>query len=101
MPTAKKVLSDAYKYRYTDSLLKISEAQLSEKKLQLDLMAEKEGEVAGNHRREIVNLEGQIATLKTQVDGFERMYKRERRKRRLSQVGGILAAGVAIYLSTK
>ena len=98
---AKKVYGDALKYRYTDSLLKICEAQLAEKKLQVQLLGDKEGEVANNHRREIANLEGQIGTLKEQVKGFERMYKRERRNRRLSQAGGFLAVAAAIYLSTK
>ena len=99
--SAKKVYGDALKYRYTDSLLKINEAQLAEKKLQLQLMEDKESEVANNHRREIANLEGQIGTLKEQVKGFERMWRRERRNRRLSQAGGILATAAAIYLSTK
>ena len=98
---AKKVYGDALKFRYTDSLLKISEAQLAEKRAQLQLMEDKESEVANNHRREVTNLEGQVAMLKEQVKGFERMYKRERRNRRLSQAGGFLAVAAAIYLSTK
>ena len=98
---AKKVYGDAIKYRYTDSLLKICEAQLAEKKLQVQLLEDKEGEVANNHRREIANLEGQIGTLKDQVKGFEKMWRRERRQRRLSQAGGVLAVATAIYLSTK
>jgi hypothetical protein len=98
---AKKVYGDALKYRYTDSLLKLCEAQLAEKRLQLQLMEDKEGEVANNHRREIANLEGQIGTLKEQVNGFERMWRKERRQRRLSQAGGVLAVAAAIYLSTK
>jgi len=98
---AKKIYGDALKFRYTDSLLKLTESQLAEKRLQLQLMEDKEGEVANNHRREIVNLENQVGVLKEQVQGFEKMWKRERRKRRLSQAGGIVAVIAAVFLSTK
>ncbi len=98
---AKKVYGDALKFRYTDSLLKLTEAQLAEKRVQLQLMEDKEGEVANNHRREIVNLENQVGVLKEQVKGFETMWQREKRKRKWSQAGGIVAVVAAIFLSTK
>lgn len=98
---AKKVLADAYKFRYTDSLLRIVERQLSEKQEEIKLLEEKGQEVSNNHRREVVNLEGQIATLKDQANGFEKMWRKERRRRRLAQAGGAVVAGLAIYLSTK
>jgi len=98
---AKKIYGDALKFRYTDSLLKLTESQLAEKRLQLQLMEDKESEVANNHRREIINLENQVGVLKEQVQGFEKMWKIERRKRRLSQAGGIVAVVAAIFLSTK
>ena len=98
---AKKIYGDALKFRYTDSLLKLTESQLSEKRLQLQLMEDKEGEVANNHRREIVNLENQVGVLKEQVQGFEKLVKIERRKRRLAQAGGIVAVIAAVFLSTK
>lgn len=98
---AKKIYGDALKFRYTDSLLKLTESQLAEKRLQLQLMEDKEGEVANNHRREIVNLENQVGVLKEQVQGFEKMWQRERRKRKWSQAGGIVAVVAAIFLSTK
>lgn len=98
---AKKIYGDALKFRYTDSLLKLTESQLAEKRLQLQLMEDKEGEVANNHRREIVNLENQVGVLKEQVKGFETMWQREKRKRKWSQAGGIVAVVAAIFLSTK
>ena len=98
---AKKIYGDALKFRYTDSLLKLTESQLAEKRVQLQLMEDKEGEVANNHRREIVNLENQVGVLKEQVKGFEKMWQRERRKRKWSQAGGIVAVVAAIFLSTK
>lgn len=101
MPQAKKVYSDALKYRYTDSLLKLSELQLAEKKEQVRLLEEQGAEVSSNHRKEITNLENQVGVLKDQVNGFEKMWKREKRRRKLSQAGGILAVAAAIFLSTK
>lgn len=94
----KKVYGDALKYQFADSLLRLIEAQLSEKKEQLRLMGNKEGEVAANHIREIANLEGQITTLTDQVEGFEKMYKKEKRKRRLSQGVGAIATLAAIVV---
>jgi hypothetical protein len=94
----KKVYGDALKYRYTDSLLKIAESQLAEKKEQVRLLEDKDFEVTSNHKREVANLEGQVATLKEQVTGFEKMYKRERFKRKLSQGLGVLATTAAIVL---
>ena len=99
--TAKKVYSDALKYRYTDSLLKLSELQLAEKKEQVRILEEQGLEVSINHRKEVTNLENQVAVLKDQVNGFERIWKREKRRRKLSQAGGILAVAAAIFLSTK
>lgn len=97
----KLVYSDALRYRLTDSLLKLSELQLAEKKEQVRLLEEQGAEVSSNHRKEITNLENQIGVLKDQVNGFEKLWKREKRRRKLSQAGGILAVAAAIFLSTK
>ena len=92
----KKVYADALKYRYADSLLKIVEGQLAEKKAQVEILEEKGEEVSANHRKEIINLEGQIGTLKDQVNGFEKMWRREKRRRRLAQAAGIVTTVAAI-----
>jgi hypothetical protein len=94
----KAVYSDALRYRYADSLLKITESQLAEKKAQAEILEERGLEITDNHRREISNLEGQVATLKDQLDVFEKMWKREKRKRRLSQGVGVLTTLAAIIL---
>lgn len=94
----KKVYVDALKYRYADSLLKIVESQLAEKKAQVEILEEKGEEVSANHRKEIANLEGQVGTLKDQVNGFEKMWKREKRRRRLSQAVGIITTVAAVAL---
>lgn len=98
MGQMKKVYVDALKYRYADSLLKIVESQLAEKKAQVEILEEKGEEVTANHRKEIANLEGQIATMKDQVAGFEKMWKREKRRRRLSQAVGIITTVAAVAL---
>lgn len=95
---AKKVYTDALKFRYTDSLLKLTESQLAEKRLQLQLMEDKEGEVANNHRREIVNLENQVGVLKEQVQGFEKLWKRQKRRAKLYAAGGGIITIASIFL---
>lgn len=98
MGQMKKVYMDALKYRYADSLLKIVESQLAEKKAQVEILEEKGEEVSANHQKEIANLEGQVGTLKDQVNGFEKMWKREKRRRRLSQAVGIITTVAAVAL---
>jgi hypothetical protein len=98
---AKKLLGDSKLYKYTDSLLRISEAQLTEVKYQKGLIEEREVETIANYNRQIANLEKQVEIYKEQVRGFEQIVRRERRKRRLITGAGILTTGAALFLSLK
>lgn len=103
LPTTavKKIYSDARAYQLTDSLLKLSERQLSELKGQVSLLEEKDVETRGNYEAQIKNLESQVSLYKEQVKAFEQIVRRERRKRRLITAGGILTTGAALFLSLK
>lgn len=92
-------LTQARLYKYTDSLLKISEAQLSELKAQVSLLTEKEQELRNYFNREISNLENQVALYKDQVVGYEKIVRREKRKRFFSNLLGGLATAGAVYLA--
>lgn len=94
----KKVYGDALKYRYTDSLLKISEAQLAELKTTVSLLTEKDQETKNNYERQIANLESQIAVFKDQVSVLEKSVKREKRKRFWTSVGGTLTTIAGLFL---
>lgn len=97
---AKRVYADALKYKLTDSLLKITEAQAYQLKAKIDLLEEQEVDLRNNYQRELANLENTIALLKDQVKGFEKMVRIERRKRRWATFGGIVTTAAAIYFST-
>lgn len=94
----KLILRDAKLYRYTDSLLKISEAQLAELKYNISLLTEKDAETKANYERQISNLEEQITLFKDQMQGYERLLKREKRKRFFTGVAGTLTTATAIFL---
>ena len=96
---AKKVYGDALKYRYTDSLLKLSELQLAEKKEQVRLLEEQGAEVSSNHRKEITNLENQVGVLKDQVNGFERMWKRQKKRSKIYAASGVVVTLATIIIS--
>lgn len=53
------------------------------------------------YKNQMDNLRQQLALTKEVADTFEREAKRERRKRRLITVGGIVTTGAAIFLSLK
>lgn len=94
----KVVYKDARLYRYTDSLLKIAESQVSELKVRVSLLDEKEIEVKNNYERQILNLNSQITLLKEQVVGFEKLVKRERRRLFWAKTLGGFATAAAIVV---
>jgi hypothetical protein len=47
------------------------------------------------------NLQDQLAIAREQVKAFETIVRKERRKRRLVTVGGVLTTGAALFLSLK
>lgn len=98
---AKKVYAAAAQKKVADSLLTIANAQLSELKVQVSLLTEKEQELRNYFNREISNLENQIALYKDQVVGYEKIVRREKRKRFFTSVAGTLATGAVIFLSLK
>lgn len=94
----KTLYTAATMYKYTDSLLKITEAQVSELKTAIRLLEEKDAEQRALYERMIVNLNGQIDLLKNQVKGFEKIVRAERRKRFWSSLAGVVTTGAAMYL---
>ncbi len=97
----KVVYRDAVKFRLTDSLLKITEAQLSEVKYQKSLVEEREAETIANYDRQIFNLEKQIELYKEQVKAFEKMIRRAKRKQFVTGAVGLLSTAAMIYIATK
>ena len=94
----KVIYTAALKYRYTDSLLKIAEAQLAELKYNLSLLTDKEQEEKNNYERQITNLNEQINAYKDWMKVDARALKREKRKSFWSKVGGVVTSAILAYL---
>lgn len=94
----KKVYAAAAQKKIVDSLLSISEKQVAELRYSVSLLTEKEAELKANYERQISNLEEQIILLKDQMQGYERLLKREKRKRFFTGVAGTLTTAAAIFL---
>lgn len=95
----KKIYSAALQKKVADSLLSISEKQVAQLNVSMSLLSEKETETKANYEMQLANLTNQIALYKEQINGYERLVKRERRKRRLTTAAGILTTGAALFLS--
>ena len=50
------------------------------------------------YQGQITNLQNQVNLYKDQIKGYEKLLKKERRRRRLATFGGILTTGVMAYL---
>lgn len=98
VPEYKLIFKDAQLYRFTDSLLKISEAQLAQLKSDNEILKDRSIEEKAECRRQMDFLESQIVTFKDQIKGYETLLKKERRRRRLTTAAGVLTTAGAIYL---
>lgn len=100
-PTAKlkKIYADAKLYRLTDSLLKISERQVAELKTNISLLEEKDVDTRNNYERQLDNLNQQVVLYKDQIAGYEKLIKREKRKRFLTGLAGAAGTAAAIYIA--
>lgn len=96
----KLIFKDARLYRYTDSLLKLTERQISELKYTMGLLIEKDSATVAGYKNQISIMYQEQAIYKDQVNTFEKLLRREKRKRFWTSAGGVVATGLAIYLST-
>jgi len=98
VPVVRERLKQARLYLYTDSLLKISEQQVSQLQNTIKLLGDKDVELKTMCDGQLENLHQQIALYKDQIDGYERLLKKEKRKRKLITGVGILTTGAMAYL---
>lgn len=91
-------LTEARLYRYTDSLLKITEAQVAELEGRIKLLNDKDIELKAMYDGQLEALHKEEDIYKQQIKGYETLLKKERRKRRWAIIGGAVATGGALYL---
>jgi len=98
VPVIRKVLIAAEQKKVADSMLKIAEFQIVQHENTIKLLGEKDIELKAMYEGQITNLNQQIELYKDQIAGYEKLLKRERRKRRLITAAGIVTTGAALYL---
>jgi hypothetical protein len=97
-PQFKKVYAAALQKKVADSLLSISERQVLQLQNTINLLGEKDGDLKAMYEGQIANLNQQVALYKDQINGYEKLLRKERFRRRLTAGAGILATGVMGYL---
>lgn len=98
VPTIRKVLIAASQKRVADSLLLIAEKQIAQLQNTISLLGEKDAEQKAMFDNQLDLLRQEITLYKDQIAGYERLVRKERRKRRLATAGGILTTGLMAYL---
>lgn len=94
----KAVYTSAQLYRYTDSLLKISESQARELQNKIDLYKQKDASTVNGYNRQLQELKEEIAQYKLEKKEYERLLKWERFKRRFWTGVGAATIGVVGFL---
>lgn len=95
--TIRKVLIAASQKKVADSLLVIAEKQVAQLQNTITLLGEKDAEQKEMYDNQLDLLRQEITLYKDQISGYERLVRKERRKRRWATAGGILTTGVITY----
>lgn len=98
VPKFKKIYAAALQKKVADSLLAISEKQVAQLQNTITLLGDKDAEQKAMFDNQLDLLHQEINLYKDQIAGYERLVKKERRKRRLATAGGILTTGIMAYL---
>lgn len=98
VPVIKKVLIAASQKKVADSLLIIAEKQVKELQITIDILGDKSTEQKAMCDNQLEILHKEIDLYKDQINGYEKLLKRERRKRFFTAVGGVLTTSAALFL---
>ena len=92
------VLEGQFEKKVADSLLIIAEKQVKELQNTIDILGDKSVEQKAMCDSQMDLLRQEITLSKDQINGYERLLKRERRKRIFTAVGGVLTTSAALFL---
>lgn len=98
VPKFKKIYSAALQKKVADSLLIIAEKQVKELQITIDILGDKSTEQKAMCDNQLEILHKEIDLYKDQINGYEKLLKRERRKRFFTAVGGVLTTSAALFL---
>ena len=83
-----------------DSLLTLCYNRINNLRDDFNNLASKDSAIIENYKKQIGLAEDEKKIYEDQIKTLDKMYRAERRKRRLITFTGILTTGAAIYLST-
>ena len=94
----KKVYAAAAQKKVADSLLVIAEKQVAELNNQITLLDGKNAEQKAMCDNQLELLYQEISLYKDQIQGYEKLLRKERRKRFFTTAGGLLTTGLMAFL---
>jgi hypothetical protein len=97
----KKVYAAALQKRICDSMNVILEARISSLNNSIVLLNQKDSVTVAGYEGQLKAFREEKALYIDQMKGFERLVRREKRKRFFATAGGILTTGIVTYLALK
>lgn len=98
VPKFKKIYTAALQKKVADSLLSIAEKQIAQLQNTISLLGEKDAEQKAMYDNQLDILHQETELYKDQINGYERLLKKEKRKRFFATVGGFITTGIMAYL---
>ena len=95
---ARKVYADALQKPILEERISILNERVANLQLLIKTMDDKDSVQKVYYEGQIYNFNQQIALYKDQINGYEKLVKKERRRRRLITGAGVLTTGAMIYL---
>lgn len=99
--TLRKVYTAALQKRAADSMNVLLQMRIVSLTAAVERLQERDSVTVMAYKEQISDLRKEQAIYRDQVNTFEKLLRREKRKRFWTSAGGVVATGLAIYLSTK
>ena len=96
----KAVLIDAEKGKVYKQQVTLLNSRIDNLGLQIKELEQKNDTLSLGMNNQIKLLSDQKGLFQSQLDGYEKLLRRERRKRTFTTIAGILTTGIAIYLGS-
>jgi hypothetical protein len=97
----KKVYAAALQKRVCDSMNVILEARINSLNNSIALLNQKDSVTVAGYEGQLKVFREEKALYQDQMKGFEKLVRREKRKRFFATAGGILTTGIVTYLAIK
>lgn len=101
LPTVRKLLTSAEQGKILKEQVTILNERIANQEIIIDNLKEKDAVTVAAYQKEIEQMKEQRATFEDQIKSYERLLKREKRKRVFTGIAGILTTAATFYIATK